>query len=353
MTGAGGGDCGYDFRRGERYLVFTHEQRGALWTGICSRTKPLSAAKEDLAYLDQQFFPAAGGRIFGDVTHRTQPREPSRPAPNYGVTLRSVTREWKATTNAEGRYELSGIPAGIYQIALSVPPTEHGYGPSTVEMADARGCAAAHYTVVPDGRVVVRLVDSEGRPLPRLGVEIVRLASMSERFPDSRRQQTNAGGEVQFAQLAPDRYVVGINITDPPEPTRPYGRVFYPSVTDLRDAQVVHLGYGERVQLEAFKLPQPLAARKLAGRLVWPDGRPAAGASVYLIVTNGRQVGYAARTDADGRFELSVHEGVTYRLNAFIDLPGPDRVQWSVRSGDILVQGDVEPIQLVLAPPRR
>jgi hypothetical protein len=52
VTGFGSGDCGYDFRVGVEYVVYARKDaRGRLSTGICSRTRPLAAAAEDLAYI--------------------------------------------------------------------------------------------------------------------------------------------------------------------------------------------------------------------------------------------------------------------------------------------------------------
>src|SRR5688572_15022207 len=50
-TGSGGGDCGYDFRVGETYLVYASQWRDTLGTSICTRTTPLSQARVDLAEL--------------------------------------------------------------------------------------------------------------------------------------------------------------------------------------------------------------------------------------------------------------------------------------------------------------
>jgi len=47
-TGAGGGDCGYEFVTGGVYLVYGHrDSRGGLHTSICSRTRLASQAHED------------------------------------------------------------------------------------------------------------------------------------------------------------------------------------------------------------------------------------------------------------------------------------------------------------------
>lgn len=50
-TGSGGGDCGYDFRVGESYLVYAGGTSEVLETGICGRTQRLADAGADLAAL--------------------------------------------------------------------------------------------------------------------------------------------------------------------------------------------------------------------------------------------------------------------------------------------------------------
>ena len=58
-TGLGGGDCAFDFKPGQRYVVYASRHKdGTLSTGICSRTRLASEADEDLAYLSAA--PASG-----------------------------------------------------------------------------------------------------------------------------------------------------------------------------------------------------------------------------------------------------------------------------------------------------
>src|SRR2546430_13451089 len=53
LTGFGGGDCGFGFRQAQQYLVYAYrsEQDQKLYTSICTRTKLVSAADKDLAYM--------------------------------------------------------------------------------------------------------------------------------------------------------------------------------------------------------------------------------------------------------------------------------------------------------------
>lgn len=51
-TGKDGGDCGYPFVVGKKYLVYASQSKdGFLTTNICQRTQLLSLAKEDIAVL--------------------------------------------------------------------------------------------------------------------------------------------------------------------------------------------------------------------------------------------------------------------------------------------------------------
>ena len=51
-TGRGGGDCGYRFEIGKKYLVYAYGERNDLGTGICSRTDLLKNNK-DIKVLDK------------------------------------------------------------------------------------------------------------------------------------------------------------------------------------------------------------------------------------------------------------------------------------------------------------
>ncbi|OKL36865.1 hypothetical protein [Domibacillus mangrovi] len=56
-TGNGGGDCGYEFRKGQEYLVYANDSdmygSSEQTVIICSRTKEISTAQEDLAILGE------------------------------------------------------------------------------------------------------------------------------------------------------------------------------------------------------------------------------------------------------------------------------------------------------------
>lgn len=61
VTGLGGGDCGFDFKEGQEYLVYANESTmygdKSLVAIICSRTTELSLAQEDLLILGEGELP--------------------------------------------------------------------------------------------------------------------------------------------------------------------------------------------------------------------------------------------------------------------------------------------------------
>src|SRR5438270_9015897 len=53
LTGLGGGDCGFGFRQAQQYLVYAYrsDSDGKLYTSICTGTRSVSEAANDLTYI--------------------------------------------------------------------------------------------------------------------------------------------------------------------------------------------------------------------------------------------------------------------------------------------------------------
>jgi len=150
----GSGDCGIDFQVGEAYLVYASddEETGRLQTSICYRTRRLTDAGSDLAYL---YFYEEGGknssRLEGFVTtDRRQERPTSKdsveaPAPGLVIGIARDGRTRYARSAADGRFVFDGLAGGDYQVTAyegsfplnGKPVTE----PDRVEVPE-KGCAS-------------------------------------------------------------------------------------------------------------------------------------------------------------------------------------------------------------------
>jgi hypothetical protein len=67
-TGVGGGDCGFLFEEGEEYLVYAFADEESLATNICTRTRPISLAFNDIKELGPPTANiGADGSSYGDA----------------------------------------------------------------------------------------------------------------------------------------------------------------------------------------------------------------------------------------------------------------------------------------------
>lgn len=128
MTGGGDADCGYVFRENGSYLVYAlpDAQAGRLYTGICTRTRLLSEAVEDLEYLDHKDDTGEGAGIEGwiDELSRDSGNRTDVVGSLKGVPVRisGASGKWTVTTDQQGRFKLWGLKAGTYQITPAFAP---------------------------------------------------------------------------------------------------------------------------------------------------------------------------------------------------------------------------------------
>lgn len=353
MTGAGSGDCGYDFKPGERYLVYTHWQAGVPWTGICGRTRRLAEAADDVAYLATSQEPRTGATVFGNVEYsRGSGSVRSRPAAGYAISLSGNGRTWRTTTDDRGRYEFSQVPVGRYSLAVDSHAGQRVYGlPPVIEVIDTRGCASANLGLGGTGSVSLQVLSSKREPASGIHVELIDADTLQNPLPSYRGAKTDATGQITFAEIPPGRYVVVLNLRTPPSAAQPYWRFFHPGTPDVTRATYLSVATGQHVAVDPLILPAPLTGLVLTGSVSWPDGTIARNVFVTALPVN--TVHYAAdtRSDSKGLFSLPLLEGVLYTISA-VAYVGADRAMW-LASADVRLARDSEPLVLVLQPYKR
>jgi hypothetical protein len=114
VTGGGSGDCGYDFKRGETYLVLGNAVALETYTtNICSGTRLMSEASDYLEVIDAVRRGQPETRLFGKV-HLLSPRfgqatwEPiaSKPLPGVRVEARSSSGVYSAVSDGSGDFRM-------------------------------------------------------------------------------------------------------------------------------------------------------------------------------------------------------------------------------------------------------
>lgn len=262
VTGLGGGDCGYSFENGRRYLVYAWK-RGAsgLSTGICSRTRLLSDAAEDLRYLKTIAAPAGGARVFGRIHEwRRDPAEETGvdygPLQGIPVSVRGENFFKEVVTDPNGRFEIAGLPASKALLTIAPP---FGFDTRHVdrefEIRDARACVEMDFTLSLIATAWGRVVDATGRPLADVSVDAVaaELAGFTPR-PHQRPARTDASGMFHFDDLPPGTYVFGVHLTAYSPDRRSGTPVFLPGTRLAREATVVELKAGDRKDVGVLRV---------------------------------------------------------------------------------------------------
>lgn len=362
-TGVGGGDCGYEFKAGERYLVYAYKNgRTGLSTSICSRTRPMSAAGDDLSFIERMPPLGTGGRVYGVITHRERDlvhggTRKYDQVPPIHLLLRGKSGGFDAQSDEHGRYEITGVAPGAYELQI-IPPANFGQTylqPGTIVLRDARACAEADVEVRYDGRISGFVQDGNGYPAQGIDVELIASDMVIAPGAEMLKAKSSPTGFYEFTDVPPGEYMVGVSLRHTREPDVLYPRTFHPGAPVWPDATVVTIGEGDHRQLEPFRLPAPRQRRELTGVVIWPDARPAAGAFVSLIDGDHgfHLAGAGMRVDVDGRFGFVVHDGLSYTVRASFNIADdPQRRQLEASAGPFVVSSQTAPITLRLIAPR-
>lgn len=125
VTGLGGGDCGYAFTVGGRYVIVGQRRQSdqRLQTSICSQTQLLSEASGLLSYLQSLDVPSRGARIWGRLVKPNARNDSASgiPIADARIMLRGA-KSLSVTTGKNGEYEFVALPPGTYTVSADLGP---------------------------------------------------------------------------------------------------------------------------------------------------------------------------------------------------------------------------------------
>jgi hypothetical protein len=126
-TGFGGGDCGYPFVPGTRYLVYASVHGGRLYAGICGETKPTVMAGGVLGELRAMRDHKRIDDIFGTIGMAPKGNgwdDLPETQPLAGVPVRAIAGSGAAfstQTDGRGAYAFPSLPSGTYTVEADFP----------------------------------------------------------------------------------------------------------------------------------------------------------------------------------------------------------------------------------------
>jgi hypothetical protein len=143
-TGRGGGDCGYPFVVGERYVVYAVNLQGHLATAICTQTAPAATMSATIRELRKLRDEGRSDDLFGNIS--IAPRNASvegwltaRPFPK--ITVRATGKKGLRAfpvTDDQGSYAFASLPPDEYEIDEDLPSDFHKNGSRLVDLQYAQ-----------------------------------------------------------------------------------------------------------------------------------------------------------------------------------------------------------------------
>jgi hypothetical protein len=239
--------------------------------------------------------------------------------------------KYGALTNAEGKFRITGIPAGSYQVTLDrvgyVAPLETTRSPVMLTSDEKKD--NLQLKLVPMGAISGRVLDADGQPVEGLQVHAERGGrTMRTGITDDR-------GQYRIGGLDSGRYRVRAETQKLPVPPEIrtdgtteilYADTYHPGALDVKGAARVVVGPGSDVTGIDVRLVRTAIIR-MAGRVT---GMPEGAKTVYLEVTRANG-GQGAQVKPDGSFELWRPDPGKYKLRAMYN-----------NSGEMLGSGVVE-----------
>ena len=226
-------------------------------TSACLGSVRLDLAQDDLRFVRTLQRGAAKSFLFGSVKWNG-----AHPLAGVAIFAHGAEREYRTITGVNGEFVISPVVPGKYEIRAALA----GYvGDELVHVSEVhdRGCAAVNLRLWTDGRISGRLRHSTGAVAPNVTAELAILdenEELGERFA----VETDEDGHFEFSKLAAGRYILGVNLEEPPSAEIPYTSTRYPGP--------ILLAEGEKLSDADLRLPPRLPERTIHVQAVWPDG---------------------------------------------------------------------------------
>jgi hypothetical protein len=264
---------------------------------------------------------ARKGTISGRVTAH------GKPLASVGVALQSSgAGGWqtshRATTDAEGRYQFTGVAAGTYQInplnPLYVLPGDNSVGipgittSNTITLNEGENVANVDLALIRGSVLTGKISDSEGRPLIEQDVNWERLGPVHSFH--SGLFNTDDRGIYRIFGIRPGKYRVSTGEVGGSIPRgsggKSYPLTFHPDVTDVSQATIIEVGEGSEVTGVDISLGAAVKTYAIGGRAVDAETSEPVTSGVIFAGTmspNGRLTGYTLgvglRTGGEFRVE--------------------------------------------------
>ncbi len=340
------------------------------------------------------------GLAIAQVTPFPRPASPQVPAPSYkpeelgtmaGIVRHSVTGEpirkanlvlmrtdpranqnapATTSTNAEGRFAMTGIEPGPYRLSVSKAgfvPSDYGRGPGaqgiSLTLEKGQSMKDVELKLSPQAVVTGRITDDENDPVMHAQVALMRYRFMmgKKQLVPGGMAMTNDLGEYRIFGVPPGRYYVtadsqqrgynfGVDRSAVRQPEESPASTYYPNATDAQSAALVNVPMGGTVQGIDIRMRKERAFR-IAGKV--SGGGEGRGGMVNLVRKDSLDLMAMNRNMSSwrgpsGEFEIKGVRPGSYFVRAHW-FDGPNQ-QMTGSAAVEVTDRDVEGVPVMLAP---
>lgn len=348
-TGFGDADCGFGFVQTQQYLVYAYEHEGKLSTGICTRTRPIARAADDLSFIRGLATAKPGATISGEAVRYRRDEKgglDNRPLAGITITIDGQTKR-EVKTDTKGQYRAEGLPAGEYLVKVDLPDgfDTRGAPEEKVHVPDG-GCAVVGFWLEREGKLSGRVLNPQGLPVSKAGIFISELAK--ERYRGHwDAAYSEEDGSYAFRRIPPGAYVLFIRFDGMTGQQRPFPPTYYPGVSEKSQAEVITIKEGQRLENYDLKVPPLPLEYDVTGTVLWANGKAALDARVGYGAGDG--VAHSVKVDEHGRFSFKAYEGLKLFMSAQAEAEKGKFVRTD--SAEIVVTANLPLIKLVLPGP--
>jgi len=327
-SGGDDGDCGYQFKKGEQYVVYTQQEAGGrLFSTVCDGTRPASDAVALIPQLRAMRDHERVASVFGvlrrsDPPFLSPPDDPADPIPIISLKLRSRMDRFQTNSGPDGVYTFYDVHAGAYNFTANLPAgtelTQKAQSAplSAFEIPDG-ACYEYDVYALPTGHIRGTVLGPDGKPLAVASLELYRVGAYNAARPGYWGFQGATGG-FEFDHVGPGKYILVYNRPNRMDPNSPFPRVFYPGVSSLDKAKPIVLKDGQNLQKISFKVSHGYASRSLRVHVKWAGSHPAG--IVTVAVKADKYENPSVNKLAEGLYGFTLFDAANYTISAWEDL---------------------------------
>jgi hypothetical protein len=293
------------FEEGETYLFYTARDAStsdSLRENEPCATKPASFAEPDeLAFLSSLAGGPHTGSIFGSLA-RTENFVDKTPLPGITIDFKNELKSYSVTTDAQGKFEIPELPAGVYHLSVGLP--------KTLRLFEGEDLTVYPHGCMPEDLLALNNASISGQITLPPGIKVegtqVTALNLSGHFKSG--AQADSQGRYEIVGLRPGEYVIGIIEDFAPRIAAPYPTMYFPDTADLEEAKKFVVTGPDHFTDVDITVPTASKIVNFTVKAAFEDGSPVVDQTVGMNYS-GIGLGSGSKTNSEGIASLSALSG--------------------------------------------